>query len=328
MSTRISQQSANPCAVSHAIGLAPAFTLIELLIVLSVIALLVALLLPSLRTAREQARRAVCLANLRGIASASNIYAGEDPQDQSVPIHPRLYEGTTLSHGDPGGYAWGGKSGIGEQLDGYDPYSSIWGTAYGRGPATRPLNAMLFKEKLTDYTDVPGPGASNWTNDTQLDLTIFRCPSDKGYIGFHFEKWMRSQLPSYDHYGTSYAASTLWMNDLGASNETASDDFFASVSPFHQPVGRVPVPAETILYTENASRFAWGQLPGGPASEGTHPLYGPVYLGAGADTPIVRGWHRGPHESVVAFGDGHAGAIFMNGHIDPPPRLRDRKSVV
>jgi prepilin-type N-terminal cleavage/methylation domain-containing protein/prepilin-type processing-associated H-X9-DG protein len=55
----------------------PAFTLIELLVVIAVIALLLALLAPALRAAREQARRAVCLSNLRQLTLAWLIYAQE-----------------------------------------------------------------------------------------------------------------------------------------------------------------------------------------------------------------------------------------------------------
>jgi len=55
-----------------------AFTLVELLIIVSVVALLVAILAPSLTTAREHARRARCAANLRQIYHV--FHAGEDLQ--------------------------------------------------------------------------------------------------------------------------------------------------------------------------------------------------------------------------------------------------------
>ncbi len=55
-----------------------AFTLIELLVVIAVIAVLLALLVPALRAAREQARRAVCLSNLRQLTLAWLTYANEN----------------------------------------------------------------------------------------------------------------------------------------------------------------------------------------------------------------------------------------------------------
>jgi len=50
------------------------FTLIELLVVISIIALLVSVLMPSLTGAREQAKSAMCLANLRNLGSAMALY--------------------------------------------------------------------------------------------------------------------------------------------------------------------------------------------------------------------------------------------------------------
>ncbi len=60
------------------------FTLVELLVVISIIALLISLLLPALAKAKDAADTVACSANLRAIDQAAIIYA-QDFQDQPVP---------------------------------------------------------------------------------------------------------------------------------------------------------------------------------------------------------------------------------------------------
>ncbi len=69
------------------------FTLIELLVVISIIAVLISLLLPALKNAREGARMTICGGNLRQIHMVLNIYA-----DEHRGYYPRVTTMTSVAY--------------------------------------------------------------------------------------------------------------------------------------------------------------------------------------------------------------------------------------
>jgi prepilin-type N-terminal cleavage/methylation domain-containing protein/prepilin-type processing-associated H-X9-DG protein len=88
-----------------------AFTLVELLVVVGILALVAAVLLPALTAARERVRRVHCAANLRQLALAALAYAdqnrGRMPGVGALPQQPHdwVYWQTSGPYDDPGAAA-------------------------------------------------------------------------------------------------------------------------------------------------------------------------------------------------------------------------------
>ncbi len=288
-----------------------AFTLIELLVVIAIIALLIAILLPSLEAARRQAKQNACLSHIKNIASSSRVYEADDASGWGIPVHPLQYQQDTNNPTFIGAYEWGGKSGIGQQdftgLPGI--HGSKYGTAAGFGPATRPLNAILYPGGMTDYGSLQRTPFNRvgGTDDTKLELGLFKCPGDDGPPrGAHCADWIENtDRSSYDHFGNSYAAN-IFMTGNSGEGEMRSN------SPYLRPTSRVPTPSRTLYYEENIGRWAW-------SSKNEIDLC--LWIGQGVDpgpTKTLSGWHGRDWTYNRAFVDAHAEyqKIYLEGTED------------
>ena len=109
------------------------FTLIELLVVTAIIALLISILLPSPKHAREQGKRAVCLSNLRSVAQGTGAYSTEDPDENAIPIQQQMVTagngvGFLQSYGSAVAipFAYGGRTAQVPAPGGCNSSTSLW----------------------------------------------------------------------------------------------------------------------------------------------------------------------------------------------------------
>ncbi len=114
------------------------FTLIELLVVVSIIALLISILLPSLAKARELARRAVCATNLNNAGKGFHTYAAENNESWPIPAPNSTMNPTPTAveyYNMTGRY--GGALTIG------DPAMQVSGSYWGQLSTTRVLWVLV-----------------------------------------------------------------------------------------------------------------------------------------------------------------------------------------
>ena len=283
-----------------------AMTLIELAATAVALAVLAVCLLPATAGVVSSSKQSRCLGNLARIGYANLIYAAEDPANMALPVHPLFFAQSPFDPTHIGAYEWGGKSGVGSPafVDGpsdgqYAWITSKYGTKAGFGPGTRPLNRIFFTQDFPDYLH-PVFDRAGAFSDTQLDLDVYKCPSDTGYTGAHCSAFEAQGLTSYDHFGNSYSANIL-MTGSGGNSPISSN------SPYLHRMSDIPNPATTLAYQENNGRWAWAVDRENPSC---------LWIGNGLPGR-VRGWHGKDWTFGATFIDGHADMIYMRGYRNP-----------
>jgi len=138
-----------------------AFTLIELLVVIAIIALLLSVVLPSLRLAKEAGKRVVCLSNQRQLSLAWTLYAQEYDEKFCSPA-PGLERETWITWEGSG---WPNVPPVWTPNEWHDSIvkGALWAYTQDEGVYRCPAGE---KDEQITYTSVPSlgwRGRDKWT---------------------------------------------------------------------------------------------------------------------------------------------------------------------
>lgn len=267
-----------------------AFSLIELLVVVAVIALLISLLLPALRKAKIEAWKVVSMSNVRQIAMASAMYKAENKG--YLPLTPygsppnaaaaALYSSPT-NIGDKGFCTW---SAWGKYCS-----ATYWANdPMDVPPASRPLNSYLGAEP-------PSPN-NNLAQRKLYQVLVCRDPSDK--VG-HQRNWSGQKDPvenadglsCYDDVGTSYHWQAGWHYQAKWGRNRDS----WTLGPGQQGISVFRYGTERLKAADSyvTSRMIFVQ-----------DEWADITMYREDPNARVRNWYGDINRSVVAFLDGHA----------------------
>lgn len=282
-----------------------AFTLIEVLVVVAIIALLAAILLPSLRAARDQAKVVQCLANLGTLGKACMAYINSERDrfcfgtvgyDSSgpYPILASWYFGGNRGQDS-------GKLGSGPPGSGY-----VEGSLGDWGPAERPLNRYVYPGKLgLDQRPLRQPGP----------LRVYECPADSGgrWNGVPSEK-LQEATTCYLETGSSYGENTNWWayvdNEMKVDSTINRRARLLHLMDRFVPIMRKKGASRAILLYEDPADWSLST--------------GLMTFGGFPKGFRVMGWHNKYDVHSLLFLDGHAASLYVDWSKnlpDPPTKL-------
>lgn len=293
------------------------FTLIELLVVVAIIALLISILLPSLREAREQAKVVKCLANLKQCMLTTVQYKEEHnnfPFVMPSPFFASTLNGQQYDYGvTPGNFItefiWGGGMpnkktkdwiSVNPTFNEITPSQGVGSDMYMIPPRHRPVN-RYFADKVTwDREPNLSPGGDKWRRvDLPLDIPgWFQCPSDRTAQvpevgGENILYSPDTATPTWEWWGNSYPSNWYWPyyydGDFTTNARSRAKDILSGKS------GRFA--SEFIMLYENLCNYtiANARPPG-------HTGGGPW---GSAEPNNAIGWHNKLNKHVIALLDGH-----------------------
>lgn len=200
-----------------------AFTLIELLVVIAIIALLLSVLIPALRSAKEIAAAAVCMANQNQMVKAWLLYADDNDAE--------IVDGDTSdSLTDPG----------------YETYSGVRVWCWVGRPMG--LNREDVNKTLEDKVRGLQAGAL-WP---YLEAhKVYNCPVDKRYVKPATYKGNSADNYDPEWYGGYRSYSLGKVYSKRPTTGSGEENYIAS------KLSDISLPGSKIVFLEEADGYGW-----------------------------------------------------------------------